>query len=243
MKYQLGDVPSNFKDVTGVTFGFLTVTGRAGSKRNKATWSCRCVCGKDVSVTGDALRQGQFSCGCQRKTVATHGMSRSRTFKIWSGMSSRCNNPKSPAYKNYGERGVKVCERWGDFSAFLSDMGECPKGFSIERVDVNGGYDPTNCKWIPLADQGKNKRNSIRVNGQSIKELSEANKIKEGTARYRIANGIDVGKRVGRDKMITHNGMTMNQKQWAVHIGVSRTTITQRIKSGKSTAEVLRAIH
>ena len=93
----------------------------------------------------------------------THGYCRGdtkRTYDIYKGMLDRCNNPNLFCYKYYGGRGIKVCERWLDINNFFDDMGIAPKGYSIERHDVDGDYEPFNCSWIPSKDQSKNRRNS-----------------------------------------------------------------------------------
>ena len=87
-------------------------------------------------------------------------------------MRRRCNSPKDTGYKDYGGRGIKVCQRWNKFNNFLADMGERPKGYSLERIDVNGNYEPKNCKWIPMSEQGQNTR---RVhNGRAKKAAKRA---------------------------------------------------------------------
>ena len=110
----------------------------------------------------------------------------------WLGARRRCNNPNNPAYKNYGGRGIRVCERWDTFEAFIADMGLPPPGATLDRIEVNGNYEPGNCRWIPLAAQADNRRNTVRLtlNGrtQTMKEWSRETGINYGTLKYRIAH-------------------------------------------------------
>lgn len=92
-----------------------------------------------------------------------HGMEGTKTYQAWCGMKARCLNPNARNYANYGGRGIKVCDRWMSFKNFFEDMGEAPDGHSLERCDVNLGYEPGNCKWIPLHMQARNRRSSIKV--------------------------------------------------------------------------------
>lgn len=196
MKFQKGSTPANFKDLTGQTFGRLSVVSRLGSRNGKAEWLCKCECGKQKHVTGDNLQQGQISCGCAKTGNSTHGKTDSRTYSSWRNMLNRCRNSNVPAYKNYGGRGIFVCERWHSFENFLSDMGESPTGYEIERIDNNGNYEPSNCKWIPGEDQAKNRRCTIIVEGLLLPELSVKYGLKIATLRYRIKYGVPLDKRL-----------------------------------------------
>jgi hypothetical protein len=131
---------------------------------------CVCDCGSVRVVLSQSLRTGKsVSCGCYstevNKARARHGHNRkghkSRTYTTWNMMTQRCLNPNNDRYYDYGGRGITVCERWLDFANFLADMGERPEGTSIDRIDVNGNYEPTNCRWATSAEQGTNKRHLL----------------------------------------------------------------------------------
>lgn len=157
-------------DMVGQTFGRLTVIAPAHvDSGGRAFWKALCTCGSDCVVRGDMMRGGQtLSCGCLKSDMRraawtgkgrkTHGLSKSKTHGIWATMKSRCMNQNTKTYPYYGGRGIKVCESWMKYENFIRDMGECPPGFSIERRDVNGGYCPENCEWIPRNQQSKNRR-------------------------------------------------------------------------------------
>lgn len=94
-------------------------------------------------------------------------------------MKQRCYDPNVPRYQSYGGRGIKVCDRWHDYAAFLADMGERPKGYSLERIDVNGDYEPTNCKWIPREHQAKNQTTTVRwiLDGEIVIQAEAARRL------------------------------------------------------------------
>jgi hypothetical protein len=158
-------------DMTGQTYGRVTVLARHGLLGKKATWLCRCECSSEFTVEGRSLRSGNTkSCGCLKaETLSnrrTHGQSRrgtnggkTRTYRCWENMKTRCHNPKAPSFEYYGLIGIGVCPRWdASFDAFLEDMGEAPEGLSIDRIDPWDDYRRDNCRWATALEQSNNQR-------------------------------------------------------------------------------------
>ena len=184
---------STKKNLIGQTFGRLTVVSEAPSDRfNRTRWHCVCSCGGKKIVSGYCLTAGTTkSCGCLRHIAyhKTHGESGSILFSVWQGMKSRCYCAGRKDFKHYGARGIAVCDAWKhDFPAFRSWAlsSGYSDGLSIDRIDVNGDYCPDNCRWVTQTDQVRNRRNSIRYKGLSLKEWSAITGINYYTLHDRI---------------------------------------------------------
>jgi hypothetical protein len=152
-------------DLTQQHFGRLLVLGRSVVRQQNraALWHCLCRCGNEIVARSDALRSGKVvSCGCWKNEkltarMTTHGMTKTRTFSAWQAMKKRCVS--HPRYK-----GIIICKRWRQsFANFLADMGECPAGLTLDRINNKGNYEPANCRWATWKQQANNRSNNIHA--------------------------------------------------------------------------------
>ena len=202
---------NNFQDLVGQRFGKLTVIGREeNSKHGNARWLCLCDCGNKKIIAAGNLRSGHTqSCGCYRKELSImrstkHGKTHTRIYRAWQDMKNRCYNPKTDTYRTHGARGITVCPEWlNDFQAFYGWA--ISNGYSdnltLDRVDTNGNYEPSNCRWATPKEQSNNKRNNhyITYNGrkQTLQQWADETGIKQGTIGARLKRGWSIEKALG----------------------------------------------
>lgn len=193
-------------DLTSQTFYRLTVIRRIVDNTKKhAVWLCKCECGNHTIVQSDNLRSGHTkSCGCLNKeNIHKHGYTNTNIHNIWKEMIQRCTNPNHKSYKNYGDRGIKICDRWlqsngKGFINFLKDIGKRPAGMTLDRIDNNGNYCKENCRWTTRQQQNTNYRRNrmITINNQTkcITEWCNIFKLNRQTVYQRLRRGWSIKK-------------------------------------------------
>lgn len=253
----------------GVTrFGRYTVIGEAPPyhwrHRKYRMALCRCDCGTEKSVAPSKLRDGVVvSCGCHAQDMAkvshtTHGLTRSPEYRSWAAMKSRCFNPKATGYADYGGRGITVCERWCDsFEAFLADIGPRPCGMTLDRYpDVNGNYEPGNCRWATAVEQGDNTRAARRLklpDGEiNLSEAARRAGLSNSTIRDRLRRGMtpqdaintprDVGqgaRNKSNNRYVEYGGRRMLMIELSELTGVEGSHINYHLQRGRTVDEAV----
>lgn len=244
-----------FIDRTGERHGRLVVIERgpdhiATCGQKSVTWRCLCDCGNEILVPAKSLSIGRtHSCGCWQKERSseantTHGDSKQdskyyRLHAIWRGMKARCSNQNTKAFPHYGGRGIKICDEWQDYLNFkewaLSNGYD--DSLSIDRINVDGDYEPSNCRWATILQQQRNRKNnqSIDVDGQTVKvvEYADEHNVTTSAIRSRLKSGKHPLDDVNRNcKYITFNGETHYLREWATITGIAYTTLKERLRKG-----------
>ena len=201
----IGKIEHSAFKLIGQRFGRLTVIERAENDKNgQARWKCHCDCGNDIVILGCSLLAGRTkSCGCLHREISAqrttkHGMANSKLYGTWKGIKRRCLNTNAPNYKHYGGRGITICEEWrNDFQAFydyvskLEHFGE--EGYTLDRINNDGNYEPNNLRWADRATQARNRRNNtyVKYNGEKmiLTDASEKSGIGRKTLYHRLQRG------------------------------------------------------
>jgi|SRR6185369_7464456 len=194
-------------NVAGKRFGRLTAL-REDRQMDRTAWLCICDCGTECVRTTKTLRNGMTkSCGCfqietVKRVTTKHGRTNSKLYGVWKAMRGRCRTKTDQNYRHYGGRGIKICERWNTFENFRNDMGDPEAGLTLDRIDVNGNYEPSNCRWVTMKEQTRNKRNSLLLtfNGktQIIPDWAKELNLVASTLYARASRGLSVQEIFGR---------------------------------------------
>ena len=192
------------KDITGLRVGYLTALRYHGSDGKQSLWVVRCDCGAEKLMPASEMKKQAArgvvaSCGCKRReSISTrrtqHGMSKHPAYAVWRSMCDRCRLPSHHAWRNYGARGITVCERWAaSFAAFWADMGPTYRpGLTLDRIDNSAGYSPENCRWATYEQQANNTRMNRMVGDKTAAQLAQELGAKRSTMYYRLAKGVPV---------------------------------------------------
>ncbi len=246
-------------DLTGQKFNHLTaiysISGPSGR-----LWYCKCDCGKmkEKPLSGYQLKTGKVKdCGCIKKKngMYKHGQYDTKLYKVWSAMKHRCNNPNDESYHNYGGRGITYFHEWKEFEPFYewATKNGYEEGLTLERIDVNGNYEPDNCTWIPKSKQTSNRRVNkyITYKGETkiMKEWAKELGIDYHVIQSRITKlGWSVEKafetpvnQLGKThvRLVSHNGKTQSIAEWSRELGVNYKTLHRNINSGKTIEQFL----
>lgn len=230
-------------DLQSERFGRLVVLARAGSyKKGNIVWLCKCDCGNELAVPGQRLRIGKTrSCGCLNKDLikeraTIHGKTGSRLFRIWTGMKSRCLNPNALMWPRYGGRGILICTQWLDsFSAFekWAVSAGYEENLSIDRINNDGNYEPSNCRWATKKQQARNTSRNLRFDDGSLAiDAADASNVKMATVRTRVRKqGMPIEEATRRPvsgpKYILQDGR--NAVQVAAANGIKQPTFWARV--------------
>ena len=255
---------NKFSDSIGRTFSRLTLVAFA-ERRGKSNYGLfLCSCGEEHVAEFSAVACGRTrSCGClageasvlSGKRNATHGMSKTVEFAAWGKMLARCSNPRDNSFKYYGARGISVCARWREkFENFFEDMGPRPSSeHSLDRINVNGNYEPSNCRWATKSEQARNTRDTpwITLEGTRVRlqDAIDASGITRETVKSRMSRGASAHEaltkpvrriaRTRRGTTISHKGVTDTIKGWSSRCGIPYKTLLYRLDHWDSLEDIL----
>ncbi|MCU7372815.1 hypothetical protein PEC18_18615 [Paucibacter sp. O1-1] len=234
-------------NMSGTRYGNLVAVSPLCTKANgNVVWQFICDCGNAAEIDGYQVRSGRIwtckVCSAQRSRQAsvTHGLSTSPEYSVWESMNTRCHNKRATAFADYGGRGITVCQRWREsFAAFISDMGARPTSeHTIERLDVNGNYEPNNCCWITAEKQALNKRSNRLVTIDGTTKPVRAWERQAGLRAGCISQRLDAGesgpgllRRSTRGGTIELEGVSDTYEGWSKRTGIKASTIAMRITS------------
>lgn len=252
----------SFVDLTGMKFGRLTVIERAenyvlpSSGKKRSQWVCECECGNKRIVQAGHLKSGHTqSCGCYNRDIVkekrkTHGESKTPLYFVWKSMRQRCKNPNNSRYEDYGGRGIDICDEWDDFLVFKEWAYEngYREGLTIDRINNDLGYCPSNCRIVDYAVQANNKRGNrvitYRGKTQTQKQWSDELGINYGTLENRLyIYGWDVDKSfnepIKEPIKLSYNKETHTLSEWAEITGINYDCLWSRYNLGWSTHDIL----
>lgn len=254
---------NNIHDSIGVTFNRLTLIEPHGKRGRRNMGLFVCTCGTKHVAEFSAVACGRtMSCGCLSKEVSaatgrksrTHGMFGSVEYNIWSKIIQRCTNKSNKSYRDYGGRGISICDRWLSFSHFHEDMGHRPDAsYSIGRIDNDGDYTRDNCRWETVYEQSRNKRNTVWVETERgievLQDAVAASGISRETVKSRVTRGMSIEDaltipsrkvaRTTRGALIEFNGLNKTASEWATHLGIGLKTLLYRLHAGWPHARAL----
>lgn len=241
-------------DIKGQKFGMLTVIHRVENRNKRVYWKCLCECGNEVEVESYPLRSGHTrSCGCvsnnKNKTrSSTLSGKYKREYRIYYHMLGRCYNPKDTRFERYSQKGITVCDRWLEtFDNFIEDMGPCPEGYSLDRINNGDNYSPKNCRWADKYTQSRNKDNTRNVmyRGEStpVSELAERHGITNAALTKRLKKGMPIEEALskplkkGTKRTVTYNGKEVSLKELANEHGLRYGLLYKRIYNQNMSVE------
>lgn len=242
------------KDITGQKFNRLTAIKPIEKRKNKWVWLFRCDCGKELVIDKYNVMEGHTrSCGCYKlekisKIHKTHGFIKTNLYSRWIGIKNRCYNKNCLFFKDYGGRGIEVCDDWkDDFMAFRDWAlnNGYREDLTIDRIDNNKGYSPENCRWVTIKEQTRNRRSNIYVRGKCLTDYCSDYGLSFSRVASRVKSGWDIETAIKCPKVdlkkyfYEHNGIRKHLWVWIKELGLNKKTVYTRIYRGWSIGQAL----